>query len=112
MSYRIILRQIEKVLNDCGDNIKLTPTGNETPSTEFIGKLSIAIVETYISKENSCFKLGKPFPESSKNTDDKICINRIRISSRMIDDYAKNYPYSNDELQNMISGNDEIFGYY
>ena len=112
MSYRLILRQLEKVLNECGDNIKLTPTGNETPSTEFIGKLSIEIVEAYISKETKCFKLGKQFPESYKNTDDKICINRIRISSRMIDDYTKNNSYSNDEIKNMINGNDEIFGYY
>lgn len=112
MSYLNILKQIEQVLNSCGDNVSLIPTGNTTPSTEFIGKLSIEIIETYILKENSCIKLGKPFPESIKNTEEKICINRIRLSTRMIDDYTKKCPYNNDEMKNMINENNTIFGYY
>lgn len=112
MSYYRVLQHIEQVLNSCGDTVNLIPTGNTVPSTQSIGSLSIEIEEVYILKQNNCFSISCPNPTSNENSDTKWKINRIRVSETMIDDYAKNYPFTNQDMLTFISGKSDLFAYY
>lgn len=111
MSYKVI-KHIEKILNLSGDKVNLIPTGNIVQSSIKTGYLSIEIEQTNILKENKIFKLGIPNPLSNDNLDEKFCINRIRLSLSIIDDYSKNHPYSDEEMKNLIAENDGLFGFY
>ena len=92
--------------------MNLIPTGNAVSSSQSIGSLSIEIEEDYILKLNNCFSISCLNPTSNENFDTKYKINRIRVSETIIDDYTKNYPFTNQDMLTLISGKSDLFAYY
>lgn len=110
MSYHLVIRHIQKVLNQCGDPVVLIPTGPMVMQEN--GKMSIEIRRAAILRKNNCCTMAPPYPMCNDNPEDKYWVNRIRISPSMADDYSKGYPYNDDELRNFICGNELLFGCY
>ncbi len=111
MSHIQVINHIQTVLNNCGDNVRLVPTGAVTNS-ERPGHLSIEVRQVQIKKHNKNFQVPPPQPMNQDDLDDNYTINRIRISSSMIDDYSKNYPYTDEDLIGLLSSKTFLFGYY
>ncbi len=105
MSYIQVIRYIQKTLNDCGDPVIFTPTGQQTMSET--GQMSIEI-----KRQNDCCEIPPPSPICNDNPDDKYLVNRIPISSSLADDYSKNFPLTDDEMRNIICTKTFLFGCY
>lgn len=110
MSYSKVIKHIEKILNQCGDPVRLIPTGQKTMSET--GNMSIEINKAQIQRQNKCFQIPSPSPNCNSNPEDTYWINRIRISPSTADDYSKNYPFTDEEIQDIISTKTTLFGYY
>lgn len=108
MSSSRIIRHIQGVLNQCGDPVFLQPTGNETLADP--GRMSIEINMVMLKKQNNCFTVPVPNPSSSQNTEDGFWINRVRLSTSMIDDYSKNFPFTDEDIKSLISKSTILFG--
>lgn len=111
MSYSLVINHINKVLNECGNNIHLVPTGVITISA-IKSDLSIEIVTEVIKAKNLCFEIKRPIPRNPKTPPERYSINRIRISKRMINNYAKGNPYSDEELIHILKTKNDLFAYY
>lgn len=110
MSYSAVISHIQMVLNNCGDPVILTPTGNQTMDDK--GNMSIEIRRAYVLRQNKCCVIPRPIPTCSENPQYKWCINRIRISTSLADDYSKNCQLSDDEIRNIICSKIFLFGCY
>ena len=112
MSYQKVLLHLENLLNKMGNNINIITTGN-TVNSEIPGNLSIEINQITILDSFNQLLLPKPGPQckSDVNTN-TYTINRIRLSTSIIDDYSKKFPFSDEELLNMILHKELLFGYY
>lgn len=111
MSHNLVISHIQKVLNNCGDDVRLVSTGAITNS-EMPGNLSIEIRPVRIKKHNDNFPVPPPQPMCQDDDEDTYAINRIRISTSMIDDYSKNWPYTDEDIIGVISGKTFLFGCY
>jgi len=110
MSYTQVIKHIQKILNQCGDSVILTPTGNQTLSES--GQMTIEINKVLIMRQNDCCIIPPPSPTCDNNPNDKYWINRIRISTSLADDYSKNYPLTDEEIRNTICEKAFLFGCY
>ncbi len=110
MSYIDVIRHIQRILNNCGDPVILSPTGQSAMHDS--GHISIEIKTVGILRQNNCCNLPIPSPLSVENPPNKFLINRIRISQSLADDYSKNFPYTDSEMQNLICSKQFLFGYY
>ena len=108
MSYSSVISHIQKVLNDCGDNVVLTPKGEPAPS-QVSGQFTIEIRKVAILRQNKCCTLPTPTQLCSDNPADKYWINRIRISKSLADDYSINNRFSDDEMRNHICKTEFLF---
>ena len=113
MSYHLVIKDIQQVLNECGDKVSLIPTGNNPPSQIKPGDLSIEVKPTVIQGVNNCFRIKTPSPiNPTINHPEKYLITRVRISNKMIDDYSKRLSYSKEELIHVLENKDAMFGYF
>ncbi len=110
MSYAAVIRHIQTVLNKCGDPVLLTMTGNQAPHDS--GQMSIEIQRTYILRQNDCCTIPQPTPMCSDNPPNQYCVNRIRISPSLADDYSKGFPMTDEEMRNTICNKTFLFGCY
>lgn len=110
MSYILVIRHVQRILNQCGDPVVLSTTGFQTMSES--GQMSIELKRVLILKQNNCCTIQPPMPLCNDNPEDHYWINRIRISPRLADDYSKNYPLTDDEMQNIIRTKTFLFGCY
>lgn len=112
MSYILVIRHIQRVLNSCGDPVIFTPTGKHMMNSDF--KISIEIKKVSIKKKNNCFPINPPNPicEKTEKSDTEYQIDRIRISKSLIDDYSKGFSLSDEEMKRMIANNKSLFGCY
>lgn len=110
MSYTLVIRHIQKILNKCGDPVILSQTGQQTMSEN--GQMSIEIKRVLIMKQNLCCAIPPPSPTCNENPQDKYWINRIRISPSFADDYSKNFPLTDEEMQSIICTKPFLFGCY
>ncbi|WP_411811952.1 hypothetical protein ACLB9Y_00935 [Chryseobacterium scophthalmum] len=109
MSYKLIIRHIQNILNQCGDPVNLTPTGLQTMSEP--GQMSIEIKRTLIMRQNKCCAIQPPVPVCRDNPEDRYWINRIRISQRLADAYTKN-PLTDEQMKDIICEKPKLFGCY
>ena len=110
MSYAQVIRQIQKIMNNCGDPVILTMTGEQIMSES--GQMSIEIERVLIKRQNNCCVIPPPNPTCNDNPDDKYWVNRIRISPSLADDYSKNYPLSDEDMKDLICTKTFLFGCY
>mgnify|MGYP007082192085 CR=1 FL=1 len=110
MSYTAVIGHIQEVLNKCGDPVVFITTGNQAPHDS--GQMSIEIHRAYILRQNQCCTIPQPTPMCSDNPPDKYCVNRIRISQSLADDYSKGYPMTDEEIKNTICTKTFLFGCY
>ncbi|OIV41347.1 hypothetical protein [Flavobacterium johnsoniae] len=111
MSQLAVLNHIEKILNYMGNNINIIATGNFTNSEN--GDISIEIKPIKISSSFNEFLLPTPKPQNKIDIDtNTYSINRVRISTSIIDDYSKKYPYSNNDILEIILHKEFLFGWY
>lgn len=108
MSYTAVINHIQRVLNNCGDPVILIQTGIQTPHDS--GQTSIEVHRVTILRQNNCCTIPTPTPSSKDNPANSYWINRIRISPSLADDYSKNDPFSDNEMQNMICTKLFLFG--
>ena len=78
MSYIQVINHIQKVLNQCGDSVILSPTGLQILSET--GQMSIEIRRVSIMQQNNCCVIPPPSPSCNDNPENKYWVNRIRIS--------------------------------
>ena len=112
MNYQPVLRHIEALFGACGESARLSPLGDFIPSQERIGCISISIRQAVIQENNGCFEVIPPHPKHPINPPGGYIVNRIRLSTSMIGDYANGAAYTNEELRNYLDGNVGLFGYY
>jgi hypothetical protein len=105
-----VVEHIQQILNQCGDPIELLPTGDYMQNEN--GQYSIELEEVFLKRENNVFTLPAPNPISAKDTDECFVITRIRIGRTMMDDYSKGYPFSDEEVLNVLKEKEDLFGYY
>ncbi|WP_298152230.1 hypothetical protein [Flavobacterium sp.] len=111
MSHTLVLNHLQRVLNLCGDNVRLIPTG-DVVNSEMPGHLSVEIRPVRIKKHNNNCSVPPPQPMCQDDKEDSYAINRVRISTSMIDDYSKKFPYTDEEIIGLISGKTYLFGCY
>ena len=110
MSYSLVINHIQSVLNACGDSIQIIPLGQPVPHES--GHMSIEIQKTYILRQNRCCAIPPPSPMCTDNPIDKYCINRIRISNSMADDYSKSSRWTDAQIRDLICSKTFLFGCY
>ncbi|WP_149208052.1 hypothetical protein [Flavobacterium johnsoniae] len=111
MSQSAVLKHIEKILNNMGNSVHISTTGNFTNSEN--GDISIEIKPINISSSFNEFLLPIPKPQNKIDIDtNTYSINRVRISTSMIDDYSKKYPYSDGDILEIILHKEFLFGWY
>jgi hypothetical protein len=112
MSQQKVLSHLESLLNKMGNNIHIVATGN-TVNSEIPADLSIEINPITILNTFNELLIPKPGPQSESDFGtETYTINRIRLSTSIIDDYSKKIPYSDEELLNVIMHKELLFGYY
>jgi len=62
MNNFLVIEHIEKILNNCGDNVFISPTGNIVNANTDI---SIEIKDVEIYANDKCFVISEPFPKSN-----------------------------------------------
>ena len=110
MSYYQVIDHIQKVMNSCGDPVRLIMTGTQTIHES--GQMSIEIKAVQILRKNNCCVIPAPQPICSENQDEKYWVNRIRISTCIADDYSKGFPFTDEEIRNMICTKSFLFGFF
>lgn len=94
-----VLTQISTVLsNMCGQSITLVSTGNQCVNGN--GKYSIEIKE--ISIPNTV--ISQPNPACPQDTDGFYKVNRIRLEKDILDDTAKGFPFSDEDIKTVVNG--------
>lgn len=94
-----VLNQISRVLSSmCGQSITVVPTGKQCINEN--GKCSIEIKE--ISIPNTA--ISQPNPACPQDTDGFYKVNRIRLGKGILDDTAKGFPFSEEEIKTVIKG--------
>lgn len=114
MSIQKVIIHIEKVLNTMGNQVQISVTGSNVIS-QYSGHISIDIKPIKILNSFNTVLLPTPKPQSSSDANsnsNSYYINRIRLSDIMINDYSKNYPYSDNDLLDMIKTKGFLFGFY
>ena len=102
MSYLKVIKHIQRVLNRCGDPVILNPTGTMTPSSIFVGSMTVEIQKVRIKQQNDCCLLPKPVPMCSDNPPGYYCINIVYIRPSLAEDYSGDNPLTDEEMRNMI----------
>lgn len=110
MSYKLVIRHIQNILNQCGDSVNLIPTGQQVESDT--GQVSIEVKSTLIMRQNKYCAIPPPSPFYSHDPEDKYSINRIRISQRLAENYSKNFPLTDEEMKSIICEKTDLFGFY
>jgi len=110
MSYLAVLNHIERIINQCGDNISIIPNGNQILNEN--AEMSIKINPIEILRQNKYFVIPPPTPICNDNPNDKYWINMVRIPINLADDYSKNFPLSDEEMKKFISGKINLFACY
>lgn len=110
MSYTLVIKHIQAILNQCGDPVNLIQTGQQTVGDT--GNMSIEINTTLIMRQNKYCTIPPPSPFYSHDPKDKYSINRIRISQRLAEDYSKNFPLTDEEMKSIICEKTDLFGFY
>ena len=110
MSYIRVIRHLETIMNQCGDPVVFRPTGQKIMAEP--GQITVEINTVLIRKQNNCFLTLPPTARCQNNPEDGYWVNRIRISSSLIDDYSKNFPLTDYELKGIISKKATLFGFY
>ena len=108
MSISRVINHMQRVLSQCGDPVFFQPTGQTAMADP--GNLTVEINKVLLKRQNNCFILPIPYPACRENPDDGYWVNRIRISTSMIDDYSENHSYTDDELRGIISKKANLFG--
>jgi hypothetical protein len=111
MSYVSVIRHIETILNECDDFVVFVPTGSQTMSSEHMS-MSVEIENVLIKRQNRCGIVAQPSPMRNNNPPDKYWVNRIRIRPSLADDYSKGFPLTDNEIRNLISESNFLFGFY
>lgn len=112
MSKQKVLSHLESLLNEMGNNIRIVTTGN-TSNSDIPGNLSIEINPITILNAFNELLIPKPGPQCKFDFGtETYTINRIRLSTSIIDDYSKKAPYSDEELLDVVMHKELLFGYY
>jgi len=107
MSYTQVIRHVQRILNQCGDPVILSLTGDQVMGDP--SQMTLGIDRVFIKKQNNNFTIPAPSLTCTENPDGGFWINRIRISPSLADDYSKNYPLKDDELMNLIAKKETLF---
>jgi len=92
-----VLNQVAKVLSYLSNQtLIMNFTGNYCPDSN--GKLSIEFCEIEIPSSI----ISKPNPQFSQDKKGFYKVNRIRLGKNILDDTAKGFPYSDDEIITVI----------
>lgn len=110
MSYQLVLTHLEKLLNQMNNSIQIVSTGSAIQSHP--GLITVEIKPITILNSFNQNIISVPMPKYTLDTNTTYQINRIRISTIMIDDYSKKYPYSDGDLLEQIYTNPNLFAYY
>jgi hypothetical protein len=108
MNYTAVINHIQRILNNCGDPVILTPTGKHAPHDS--GQISIEIRKVAILQQNNCCTIPPPSPSCADNPVDKYWINHVRISPSLMNDYSKNDSWTDDEIKKLICKKEFLFG--
>jgi len=110
MNIYSVVEHFQQILNQCEDPVILTPTGECMLNEN--AQYSIELEDTFVLKENNCFKLPIPQPSSSSDTEVKYKINRIRVGMSLMEDYSNGYPYRDEEIFGILKSKEGLFAYY
>lgn len=104
-SIPMVLNQISKVLTTLsGYTVFMNYTGKWCPDSN--GKLSIEFEDTDILSS----VITKPFPQYFNDEEGYYKVNRIHLGKTILEDTAKGYSFSDDEIKTVING-ECVWGY-
>jgi hypothetical protein len=67
MSYVQVICHIERILNDCGDPVRFTPTGWKLLNSP-ASLMAVEVMRVDILRTNDCFPLPRPFRPTPTTT--------------------------------------------